>query len=169
MNIFQILIAGLLKKAQYLLPEILFILCSIVIFTDANLADNLLKETSVSPSQAPLVAPAIPDLPLPANLPLFRRSRRKHLLPHGAPAHPPFCGPHITSRQPPTSSSLSKPLMKRSALEPPSAGLANISPAQFSTGTVPSGLAEPPLSPDSSGKMYSKQLFHHFFVCLLLF
>lgn len=142
--------AGVLKKAQYLLPEILFILCSVVFFADASLADNLLKETSVSPSQAPLVAPAIPDLPLPANLPLFHRSRRKHLLPHGAPAHPPFFGPLVTSSQPPTSSSFSKPLMKRNALEPPSAGLANISPAQFSTGTIPSGLAEPPLSPDSS-------------------
>lgn len=148
-----------------MLPEILFILCSVVFFADVSLADNLLKETSVSPSQAPLVAPATPDLPLPANLPLFHRSRRKHLLPHGAPAHPPFFGPLVTSSQPPTSSSLSKPLMKRNALEPPSAGLANISPAQFSTGTIPSGLAEPPLSPDSSGKMYSKQLSHFWSVC----
>ncbi|KAK1578214.1 hypothetical protein Q3G72_028522 [Acer saccharum] len=99
---------------------------------------------------------AIPDLPLPANLPPFHRPRRKRLSPHGAPSlavapsHPPFYGPLITASHPPTSSRLSKPSMKRSGLVPPSAGLANISPAQVIHGAIPSGLAQPPLTPESS-------------------
>ncbi|TXG63286.1 hypothetical protein EZV62_010280 [Acer yangbiense] len=147
---------GLLKKAQYWLPNLLVILCSLTFITDANLADNILEAPLISPTRAPLVAPAIPDLPLPANLPPFHRPRRKRLSPHGAPSlavapsRPPFYGPLITASHPPTSSRLSKPSMKRSGLVPPSAGLANISPAQVIHGAIPSGLAQPPLTPESS-------------------
>ncbi|KAI9180852.1 hypothetical protein LWI28_008718 [Acer negundo] len=148
--------AGLLKKALYWLLNLLVILCCLTFLTDANLADNILKAPLISPTRAPLVAPAIPDLPLPANLPPFHSPRRKRLSPHGAPtlavapSHPPFYGPLITASHPPASSRLSKPSMKRTALVPPSAGLANISPAQVIHGAIPSGLAQPPLTPESS-------------------
>ncbi|KAJ0052575.1 hypothetical protein Pint_00851 [Pistacia integerrima] len=149
--------AGVLKEVQHFLAKLLVILYSVIFITNANSANNLPEVRPVSPTRAPLPAPAIPDLPLPANVPQFHRPRHKHFSLHGAPtvavapAHSPFHGPLVTSGHPPTSSSVSKPSMKRSTLVPPSAGLANIAPAQFSNGALPAGLAQPPLSPDSSG------------------
>ncbi|KAJ0113239.1 hypothetical protein Patl1_00869 [Pistacia atlantica] len=149
--------AGVLKEVQHFLAKLLVILYSVIFITNANSANNLLEVPPVSPTRAPLPAAAIPDLPLPANVPQFHRPRHKHFSLHGAPtvavapAHSPFHGPLVTSGHPPTSSSVSKPSMKRSTLVPPSAGLANIAPAQFSNGALPAGLAQPPLSPDSSG------------------
>ncbi|KAL5859254.1 hypothetical protein ACOSQ4_000550 [Xanthoceras sorbifolium] len=152
MSVLAVLVAaGLLKKARCWLPKLLVILCNLTFITDANILNTPL----ISPTRAPFGDPAIPDLPLPANIPPFHRLR-KHLSPHGAPTlgiapvRPPFYGPLITAGHPPTSSRLSKPSMKRSALAPPSAGLANISPAQVIPGAIPSGLAQPPLTPDSS-------------------
>lgn len=49
--------------------------------------------------------------------------------------------------------------MKRSKFVPPSAGLADIAPVQSSSGAVPSGLAQPPLSPYVSGKKLSTACF----------
>ncbi|KAJ6729359.1 hypothetical protein OIU85_020292 [Salix viminalis] len=111
------------------------------------------KRPILSPSIVPLAAPAIPDLPLPSNLPLLNKPRKKQFSPHGAPTfvgaptQPPNYGPLITSGHPPTSSHLSKPSMKKNALLPPSAGLVDVSPTQSGDGTNPTGLAQSPLSP----------------------
>uniref|UniRef100_A0A6N2LY55 Receptor-like PK ALE2 N-terminal domain-containing protein n=1 Tax=Salix viminalis TaxID=40686 RepID=A0A6N2LY55_SALVM len=131
----------------------LIILCYLILITDADLADDQFKGPILSPSIVPLAAPAIPDLPLPSNLPLLNKPRKKQFSPHGAPTfvgaptQPPNYGPLITSGHPPTSSHLSKPSMKKNALLPPSAGLVDVSPTQSGDGTNPTGLAQSPLSP----------------------
>ncbi|KAJ6675021.1 hypothetical protein OIU85_011219 [Salix viminalis] len=117
---------------------------------------SLFKGPTLSPSRVPLDAPAIPDLPLPANLPLLHKPREKHLSPRGAPAivvapaHPPNHGPLITFGHPPTSSHLSKSSMKKNGLVSPSVGLVDVAPTQSGDGTNPTGLAQPPLSPSVS-------------------
>uniref|UniRef100_A0A5B6ZIR2 Putative proline-rich receptor-like protein kinase PERK15 isoform X2 n=1 Tax=Davidia involucrata TaxID=16924 RepID=A0A5B6ZIR2_DAVIN len=151
--------SGVLKKVQWLMLKQLLVLCYVLYITDADLPDNVLEAQLLSPT--PLAAPAIPDLPLPANLPLFHKAHWKHFSPHGAsklmiaPAQPPNYGPLITSTHPPSSPRLSKPSMKKSGLVPPSVGLApprlaDVAPTQSSAGTIPTGLAQPPLSPYSS-------------------
>ncbi|KAA8549075.1 hypothetical protein F0562_000759 [Nyssa sinensis] len=127
--------SGVLKKAQWLMLKQLLVLCYVLHITDANLPDDVLEAQLLSPTTVPLAAPAIPDLPLPANLPLSHKAHWKHFSPHGP--------------------RLSKPLMKKSGLVPPSAGLApprlaDVAPTQSSAGTIPTGLAQPPLSPYSS-------------------
>ncbi|KAL7172010.1 hypothetical protein ACSBR2_031661 [Camellia fascicularis] len=151
---------GPLKKIQWLMLKQLLVL-SVLCITGAHLRDDLLEANLVSPTIAPFAAPAIPDLPLPANRPLFYKSHLKHFSPRGAPklvlspSEPPYYGPPITATHPPSRSRLSKLSMKKSGVAPPSEGLApprlaNISPTQSTGGTIPSGLAQPPLSPFSS-------------------
>ncbi|KAJ7977675.1 Kinase family protein [Quillaja saponaria] len=144
--------AGVLIKVQQLLLKWLFVLCYMVFITDADLDNNLLEAPTVSPSRAPLGS-VVPDLPLPAKLPLSHRPLRKHMLsqdtsvPTVSPAYPPNYGPLITAGHPPTSSHFSKPLMKRSGLTPPISGFKDIAPIQSHDGAIPSALAQPPLSP----------------------
>lgn len=47
---------------------------------------------------------------------------------------------------------------------PPNAGLENISPAQAIHGTLPSGLPQPPLTPESSSKLGAKLVSSFFFL-----
>ncbi|KAA8543021.1 hypothetical protein F0562_021484 [Nyssa sinensis] len=149
--------SGALKKVQWLMLKQVLVLCYVLYITDADLPDNVLEAQLLSPTGAPLAAPAIPDLPLP----LFHKPHRKQFSPHGvpknviAPAQPPNYGPLITSTYPPSSSRLSKPSMKKSGLVAPSVGLApprsaDVAPTQSSASTIPIGLAQPPLSPDIS-------------------
>lgn len=144
----------------------LLLLFYVIFVTDADVTNNRLEAPLVSPT----TAPAIPDLPLPAELPLLHRHQHKHFSPRGAPkialspAHAPFYGPLVTSSHPPTRSQLSKPLMKRTALAPPVASFENIAPMQSGAGAVPSGLGQPPLSPYNSGKFYFGIDFCYFFV-----
>ncbi|KAM1668346.1 hypothetical protein FF1_047205 [Malus domestica] len=150
-------LTGILNKVQWLVMNQLLLFCYVISVTEASEPYGLLKAPSVSLSSAPLAAPAMPNLPLPATLPVSHYHRRwqKHFLPHAAPvalspAHPPFYGPLITAGHPPTASRLSKPSMKRSGLAPPLASFKNIAPTQSSAGTIPSGLAQPPLTPSIS-------------------
>ncbi|KAF8387637.1 hypothetical protein HHK36_026290 [Tetracentron sinense] len=149
---------GMLKKIHWLILEYLLIISSMAFIVDAELPNYLLETPLVSPTGAPFVTPAIPDLPLPVNPPLFHRPHRRHFSPHGAPlpvlmpAQPPDYGPLTTSSHPPSSSRLSKPLMKRSQLPPPSVGLipphlSAVAPMHSNAGTIPSGLVQSPLSP----------------------
>ncbi|CAN0878276.1 DEAD-box ATP-dependent RNA helicase 24 [Linum grandiflorum] len=88
------------------------------------------------------------------SVPELHKSHRKHFSPLVspafvvAPAQPPDYDPLVTSGHPPTSSSLSKPLMKKSGASssPPGVGLVALAPMQSNN----SGLAQPPLSPDVS-------------------
>lgn len=143
-----------------MLLQLLIALCYLISIVDASVADNQLKAPIVSPYGVPVVAPAVPDLPMPANPPLLLKPRRKHFSPHGAPklvvapAQPPNYGPLTTSGHPPTSSHFSRPSMKKSALVPPSVGLVDIAPTQSAPGTNPTGLAQPPLSPYVSGRTF---------------
>ncbi|XP_006349178.1 serine/threonine-protein kinase PBS1 [Solanum tuberosum] len=140
------------KRGQSLKPKHLTILFYVLCITNAELPDKPFEQQPVSPVNKPVEAPGIPDLPLPANVPGFHRQHRKHS-PHGAPwlrlapAQPPDYGPLVTAAHAPSSSSLSKPSMKKNGLVPPSAGLA---PPQSSPSTLPTGLAQPPLSPHTS-------------------
>lgn len=148
--------AGVLEMLRWLLLKWLLVLFYVISIADADVSNDLLEAPLVSPTSAPLAAPAIPGLPLPADLPQFHKPRHKHFSPRGAPttalspAHPPFYGPLVTPGHPPTSSRLSKPLMKRSVLAPPIAGFKNIAPTQSGAGALPSGIAQPPLSPSGS-------------------
>lgn len=153
---------------RWLLLKWLLVLFYVISIADADVSNDLLEAPLVSPTSAPLAAPAIPGLPLPADLPQFHKPRHKHFSPRGAPttalspAHPPFYGPLVTPGHPPTSSRLSKPLMKRSVLAPPIASFKNIAPTQSGAGALPSGIAQPPLSPSGSGKLCSETTFFFF-------
>ncbi|KAK6161766.1 hypothetical protein DH2020_005147 [Rehmannia glutinosa] len=114
----------------------------------------MLEREARSPATILLEAPAMPELPLPANLPFFHKPRRNHLSPYGAPAQPPNYG-HFVISAPPSSSRLSKPSMEKSGSVPASASLppsrlSSIAPAQAEPSTIPAGLAQPPLSPGVS-------------------
>lgn len=159
----------MLERVQLLSMKVLF-LCYVISIAEAVVTDALLKAPSGSPTGLPLVAPAMPDLPLPANLPPFYRPLQKPISPVGSPialspTNPPTYGPPITSGHPPTSSRLSKPLMRRSGLAPPYSSFKNMAPTQSHAGALPSGLAQPPLSPTVSGKLDSVSMFVIF--CLL--
>lgn len=97
------------------------------------------------------LSPATPELPLPTNLPSLHKP---HLSPYGAPALPPKYG-HFVISAPPLSTRLSKPSMKKSGSVPPSASLPSphLSPVQPEPNTIPTGLAQPPLSPSISSKI----------------
>ncbi|KAF3436552.1 hypothetical protein FNV43_RR23644 [Rhamnella rubrinervis] len=134
--------------------KVLF-LCYVISITEAVVTDALLKAPSGSPTGVPMVAPAMPDLPLPANLPPLYRPLQKPVSPIGAPialspTNPPTYGPLRTSGHPPISSRLSKPLMRRTGSAPLYSTFRNIAPAQSHAGALPSGLAQPPLSPTVS-------------------
>lgn len=144
------------------MKAVVVVSCAISV-AGADFSNNLLRARAQSPTRAREGAPAVSGLPLPSNLPLIHRSHRRHFSPHGAPtliapAQPPLYGPLITVRHPPTSSHLSKPSMK-SASMPPGANFPNIAPTQISPGDIPSGLAQPPLSPEVSSKIFSKTFF----------
>ncbi|PSS06060.1 Receptor-like serine/threonine-protein kinase [Actinidia chinensis var. chinensis] len=151
---------GALYRVQWSVIKQLLVLCHVLYITHANLPE-LLEANIGSPTRAPLAAPAIPELPLPSNLPLTHVPVRKHFSAHGVPkfvlppSPPPNYGPLTTSIHPPSSPHLSKPSMKKSSLVPPSFGLppprlADIAPSQHNVGTIPAGLAQPPLSPHTS-------------------
>nr|GFA65404.1 receptor-like protein kinase ANXUR1 [Tanacetum cinerariifolium] len=103
------------------------------------------------------------------NLPLFQTQHKRRLSHRSTPRlllgpaqSPDYYGPLVTSSHPPTSSRLSNPSMRKSETEPPVADftpprLANIAPSQSGPSTLPTGLAQPPLSPRTSNLM-QKQL-----------
>ncbi|XP_062006763.1 proline-rich receptor-like protein kinase PERK3 isoform X1 [Rosa rugosa] len=131
---------GLLNKV---LMKQLLLLCCVISVADANVPYDLHKTPSVSSTSAPLAAPPMPNLPLPARL--------QHFMPRGAPvafSPAPLNGPLVTAANPPTTSQLSKP-PKSSGLAPPLAGFKSIAP-QSIAGSIPPGLAKPPISPSSS-------------------
>ncbi|XP_039001289.1 proline-rich receptor-like protein kinase PERK15 [Hibiscus syriacus] len=139
---------------SFLVKVVVVVSCAILV-TGADLANNLLQAHAQSPTIAHEGAPTVSGLPLPCNPPSIHRSRRRYFSPHSAltliaPVQPPLNGPFITARHPPTSSRLSKPLMKKSASGSSGADLLNIAPTQISPGEIPTGLAQPPLSPEVS-------------------
>ncbi|XP_007051126.2 PREDICTED: proline-rich receptor-like protein kinase PERK3 [Theobroma cacao] len=142
--------SGALGNVCSFLVKVMVVLSCAISVSNADITRNLLQWPAQSPTRVPESAPAVSDRPLPLN-----RPHQKHFSPRSAPtlvapAQPPLYGPLITSSHPPTSSRLSKPLMKRSASVPPGADLPNIAPTQISPGTIPAGLAQPPLSPEVS-------------------
>ncbi|KAF5936658.1 hypothetical protein HYC85_024164 [Camellia sinensis] len=145
---------GALEKVQWFVLKQLLVLSYVLYITDASLLNNLFGANLVSPTRAPLAAPANPDLPLPANVPSFHKPHWKHFSPHGAPklvlapSQPPNYGPLVTSTPPSKSSRPSNPSMKKSGLAPPR--LENIAPTPSSASTIPTSLAQPPLSPLAS-------------------
>ncbi|KAF6134623.1 hypothetical protein GIB67_022910 [Kingdonia uniflora] len=145
---------GHLKKVQWLLLECMLFLSYMTVTIDAELL-NYLTEVSLSPPTSSPFTSAIPKLPMPAHLPLFHR---KHLSPHISPspmvvqAQPPNFGSLTTSGHPQFSPRLSRPSMKGSRQVAPSVNLlpprlAGVSPLHSYVGTIPSGLAQPPLTP----------------------
>ncbi|CAN4113391.1 unnamed protein product [Withania somnifera] len=148
------------EREQSLTLKHLTILLYALCITNAELPDKPFEQQPVSPVNKPVEAPGVPGLPLLVNVPAFHRQHRKHSTRGApwlglAPAQPPDYGPLVTATRPPSSSSLSKPSMKKNGLVPPSAGLAppnstEIAPSQSSPSALPAGLAQPPLSPHTS-------------------
>ncbi|XVF32905.1 hypothetical protein REPUB_Repub17cG0123100 [Reevesia pubescens] len=148
-------LTGALGNVCSFLVKVVVVLSCAISVANADFSSNLLHAPAQSPTRAPDGAPAVSDIPLPSNLPLIHRPRQRHFSPRGAPnliapTEPPLYGPLITANHPPTSSHLSKPLMKRSASVPPGVDLPNIAPTQISPGAIPAGLAQPPLTPEVS-------------------
>ncbi|PPD86489.1 hypothetical protein GOBAR_DD16581 [Gossypium barbadense] len=110
---------------SFFVKAVVVVSCAISV-ASADFSNNLRQAPVQSPTRAREGAPAV-----------------------SAPAQPPLYGPLITVRHPPTIPHLSKPSMK-SASMPPGANLPNIAPTQISPGEIPSGLAQPPLSPEVS-------------------
>lgn len=170
----DIWIAGILGKVEWFFTSWLLIIGCVISMAHAVFPGNQL-EAPLAPTSAPLATPALP-LPLPSShLPLYNRRNRKHSLlgyaPKSvvAPSQPPDYGPLVTSAHPPTSSHLSKPSMKRGGLASPGTGLlpprlADIAPAQSNAGTIPVGLAQPPLSPSDSSKIYIYLYIYKIFI-----
>ncbi|XP_010267980.1 PREDICTED: receptor-like serine/threonine-protein kinase ALE2 [Nelumbo nucifera] len=149
-----------MKNTRWLFLEYLLISCYISFITDAESSNYVLGAPQVSPIGTPFTGPTTSELPLPANLPLFHRPYRKPLPPLAAPAVPvpspsSDYGSLTTSSNPPSSSRASKPSMKRNQLPAPSADLlppllTGVAPEHSNSGKIPSGLAQPPLSPQIS-------------------
>lgn len=150
----------MLKNIEQLLQKWFIILSCLVIMAASNAFDKKLEPPSLPPVRPPSAIVVVRDLPLPANL-----HGRKHLPLHGgpiptlSPAHPPSYGPFISTGQAPASSHLSKPFEKRTQLGPQIPGFKDISPMHSATGSIPSGLSQPPLSPYVSSKSF-------FFLCV---
>ena len=156
-----------LGNVHSFLVKVMVVLSCAISMANANFSRNILQAPVESPTRVPEVASAVSDLPLPSNLPLIHRPRQRYFSPRStptlvAPAQSLLYGPLITASHPPTNSRLSKPLMKRSASVPPGVDLQNFAPTQISPGAIPSGLAQPPLSPESS-KIFSKSKFHQLY------
>ena len=125
----------------------------------AELRNNLLEEPLLSPLRSSFAAPPIPDLPL------ARGPQRKHFLQHDAlssvpvPAQSPAFESLSMAGHAPSSSHLTKQVTKKSHLPTPSSGLipprlVAVSPAHSNSGVIPAGLAQPPLSPSTSGIVF---------------
>ncbi|KAL3517361.1 hypothetical protein ACH5RR_019950 [Cinchona calisaya] len=148
----------MLRKIHWLMLRPLLILFYYILsVTYAHLHVNPRERLTPSPHPLPLPPPAMPELPLPATLPLFHRSPHNNISPFGPPrlglppTQPPHFRPFVTSSHPPSTSRLSKPSMNKgglSGLSPPR--FAEIAPAQSGASTLPAGLAQPPLSPHTS-------------------
>ncbi|KAI3760013.1 hypothetical protein L1987_50401 [Smallanthus sonchifolius] len=114
----------------------LFILCIIICAVDAGFTDIRTGGQDVHQPKRWFVHHGAPKLVL-------------------APAEPPNFRPLVTYAHSPSNSHLSKPSMRKSETAPPVAGftppsLADIAPSQSGAGTLPTGLAQPPLSPHAS-------------------
>lgn len=135
-------LAGKFRSSRCLFIK-LILLWYVMLSTDAEVPNNRPVTTSESSIGAPQVAPAMPNLPLPANLPRSHGSWRKQFLRLGSPVE-------LSPVYPPLSLHLPKPLIKRSGLPPSLVGFKNIAPTESAVGLLPSGLAQPPLSPSVS-------------------
>ncbi|KAK1318079.1 Proline-rich receptor-like protein kinase PERK3 [Acorus calamus] len=135
-------------------PRILYyvlILCHLGSIAKAELLDSPLLAPSVSPF--PQWKPAGDELPPPVRFPPVHRRHRKHFaLPPEAEAAPrPNFGSFSVDGHPPSGSShLARPSMRRSQFAAPSFALVP-SAMGPNDSSVPSGSAQPPLSPHVSG------------------
>ncbi|KAL1548392.1 proline-rich receptor-like protein kinase PERK3 isoform X3 [Salvia divinorum] len=137
--------SGLQLEARWCLLKQLLLLCSLLSFTHANVRHKILKREALLPTTPLFDAPAMAELPLPANLLSLHKHHHNRLSPHGAPAQPPNFG-HFETSTPPSSSGLSRPSMEKSGSVSPSETV----PPQPEPSTLPTGLAQPPLSPSFS-------------------
>lgn len=132
-----------------------------VFSTCADLPNTPLEGQIISPINRPLLAPAMRNIPLLVDLPVFHKPHWKHVkhnpvpyLPL-APAQPPYNRPLIASAHAPVNSHFSKPSMRKSKLLPPTAAmtppwLENNSPTQSDPRSIPTGLAHSPISPSKA-------------------
>ncbi|XP_028797031.1 proline-rich receptor-like protein kinase PERK3 isoform X2 [Neltuma alba] len=136
------ILIGALKVIEPLLLKWLLVLSCLVLMADSN---------AFSPARPPSATMVVHDLPLPASL-----HGQKHLPSHGgpiptpSPTHPPLYSPSLSTGHPLASSHSSNPFMKGSELGPHVSGFGDIAPVHSTAGAIPSGLAQPPLSPYAS-------------------
>ncbi|PWA83106.1 protein kinase superfamily protein [Artemisia annua] len=157
---FQFVTGSVNNIRQSLLKQLL-ILFIISCTVNAKFTDNQTGKQIISQPTVPFDSNEIHHVPLPVNLPLFQTQHKRRLSHRSkprlllGPAQPPDYGPLITSSEPPSSSQLSNPSTRKSETEPPVGDftpprLADIAPSQSGPGTLPTGLAQPPLSPHTS-------------------
>ncbi|XP_043709471.1 receptor-like serine/threonine-protein kinase ALE2 isoform X2 [Telopea speciosissima] len=138
---------GIVKRVQWFLLEYLLLWPCTTFIIDAQ-----------TPSEAYVATSTVPYLPLPPNIPFFKRTHRKHFLSHAAPlpmlppSLPPDYGSLTTSDHPSSSPQLSKRSMMSGQLPALGAGLlpprlADVAPTHSNAGSVPPGLAQSPLTP----------------------
>lgn len=141
-------------EARWCLLKQLLLLCSLLSFADANVRHKLMKREALSPTTTLFYAPAMTELPLPANPLSLHKHHHLRLSPHGAPAQPPNYG-HFETSTPPSSSGLSRPSMEKSgSVSPSNPPPPETVPPQPEPSTLPTGLAQPPLSPSFSSKIH---------------
>ncbi|MCL7030056.1 hypothetical protein MKW94_009185 [Papaver nudicaule] len=153
-----------LKKVRWVILECLIVLSCMAFDIDAELPNYLVESPLLSPAHSPFPNRAIPELPLPVDLlPYSRhRSHRKHFTPRDAPSHvlvpaeAPGFGSLSTSGHAPSSPRLARPLMRKMPFPdpnskfPPHHRLVGIAPANSDGGSIPSGFAQPPITPRNS-------------------
>ncbi|WCJ22332.1 Protein kinase superfamily protein [Euphorbia peplus] len=145
----SVLFSEVPQKNHALSLHLLVFSCYVISVVNAGWPNDRLFEVPIAPSGAPLAAPAIPDLPLPADLKSLHKRHRRHGSPLVAPVQPPNYGPLITSTHPPASSDFSKP-SKQHIFVAPGVGLVDVAPTQSKGSANASGLAQPPLTPTIS-------------------
>lgn len=148
---------GLRQELWWSVLNHLVLLCSLLSIADADLRRSLLEKEALSPVADLLDAVALPELSLPVDRSLQHRSHWNRLSPYGPPDRPPNYG-HFMASDPPSSSHLSRRSVKSGSV-PESA---NVLPSRHEeiapshpgpSGSLPSGLAQPPLSPSFSSKI----------------
>ena len=131
--------AGVSETLRWSMLMKLLVFWCISLSTDAEVVGSVVTTTLGSPIGAPRVVPR------------SHRAWGKRFMGLGSSFE-------LSPTQPPLSSHFSRHLVKRTGLAPSFFGFKNIAPSQSDVGVLPSGLAQPPLSPSVSSKLDSEPL-----------
>lgn len=138
---FDLLVSGIIQDVHWLIRTQLLLFCCLSSITTADLLDRISETEALSPSTVILGTSAIPELPLHVSMHVSHKHRRKHPGSYSSPAQSPGYKTSLERRG----------LIATSASPSPQ-GLPEIAPSQPESSTLPTGLAQPPLSPSILSK-----------------